>query len=65
LLLPLAQAGDGYWTRALRELVQVKFRAVVFPKGFTAQDFGAVDGLDESVELLLGCGVTVTFAVWW
>jgi hypothetical protein len=50
---------------SLRDLIQVKFRTVLFPKGFDALDFGSIGTFDEPSELLVGYSVTLGVVLWW
>jgi len=65
LLFPKGYVGSGKVKFSVRDLVQVKLRAALFPQGFDANDFGATGDFDEPDELLFGCSVGFGVVVWW
>jgi hypothetical protein len=50
---------------SLRDLLQVKLRATLFPGGFDAGDFGSTDTFDEPSDLLLGYSFSFGAVFWW
>jgi hypothetical protein len=58
------QLGQGV-KLSLRDLLQVKMRATLFPEGFDAADFGASGTFDEPADLLLGYSVSLGVVIWW
>jgi hypothetical protein len=65
LFLPRQRAVGGKVKVSLRDLVQVKANARVYPKGFDARDFGSTGTFDQAVDVQWGVSVGIGVVLWW